>query len=167
MATGVLESSDSLRSFVEGLGIWGPLVYALVSVAAVVFPIVPGGLLVIAAPVLFGTVGGTVLNYVAVCAGSMLNFVIARHVGLSVIERFVAPATVEKYLGWTRSPHATRAFATAIVLPVAPDDLLCYLAGTTRMRCRTFAAVILLGKPWALIAYGLGMSAVLTRVIGW
>jgi uncharacterized membrane protein YdjX (TVP38/TMEM64 family) len=167
LETGVLRSLANLQAFIDGSGAWGPLVFFVVSAASVVFPIVPGGLLVIAGPVLFGPLEGTVLNYLAVCSGSLLNFLIARHVGLSLIERMFRPRTVEKFLGWTRSAHFTRAFAVAIALPVAPDDLLCYIAGTTRMRWRTYVAIILLCKPWAMIAYGLGVSALLLRFLPW
>jgi len=165
--TGVLRSLENLQVFIGSLGAWGPAVFMLASAASVVFPIVPAGLLVIAGPVLFGPIEGTLYNYLAVSAGSLLNFAIARHVGLSLIERIFAPRTVEKFLGWTRSGHFTRAFAVAIVLPVAPDDLLCYIAGTTRMRWRTYVAIILLCKPWALIAYGLGISTLILRFLPW
>lgn len=165
--TGVLSSLARLQTFVDSLGAWGPLAFCLASTASVVFPIVPAGLLVLAGPVLFGPVEGTIYNYVSVCAGSMLNFAIARHVGLSLIERLFTPKLVDKYLGWTRTGHFTRAFAIAIALPVAPDDLLCYLAGTTRMTWRTYATIILTCKPWAIIAYGLGISSALLSLVPW
>lgn len=165
--TGVLRSLENLQVFIESLGVWGPAVFMLASAASVVFPIVPAGLLVIAGPVLFGPIEGTVLNYLAVCAGSLLNFAIARHVGMELIERIFRPRTVEKFLGWTRSGHFTRAFALAIALPIAPDDLLCYIAGTTKMRWRTYVLIILLCKPWALIAYGLGVSTLVLRFLPW
>ncbi|MCT2296903.1 VTT domain-containing protein [Brachybacterium muris] len=164
---GVLRSLENLQGFIDGLGAWGPVAFLVVSAASVVFPVVPGGLLVVAGPVLFGPVEGTVYNYLAVCAGSLLNFTIARHVGMDLIERMFSPKAVEKALGWTRSPHFTRLFATAIALPVAPDDLLCYLAGTTRMTWRTSVLIILTCKPWALITYGLGVSAVLLKFLPW
>ncbi|WP_114855037.1 TVP38/TMEM64 family protein [Brachybacterium sp. YJGR34] len=167
LQTGVLQSLDNLQAFIGSLGHWGPIAFVVVSIASVVVPVVPGGLLVIAGPVLFGAVEGTILNYLGVCAGSLLNFLIARHVGLDLIERLFGTKSIEKVLGWTRGRHFTRAFATAIALPVAPDDLLCYLAGTTRMRWRTYVAIILLAKPWALIAYGLGVSALLLRFLPW
>lgn len=167
MRTGVLETQESLRAFIDSLGAWGATVFAVVSIASVVFPIVPGGLLVLAAPVLFGPVQGSLLNYVAVCTGSFLNFAIARHVGLDLVERLVPEKVVERYLGWTRSPRFTRLFALAIALPIAPDDLLCYLAGTTRMRWRTYATIILLCKPWSILAYGLGVSALIMRFLPW
>src|SRR5699024_1707989 len=167
LETGVLQSLENLQVFIDSLGAWGPVAFLIASAASVVFPIVPAGLLVIAGPVLFGPIEGTIYNYVAVCAGSLLNFAIARHVGLGLIERLFRPRTVEKFLGWTRSGHFARAFAVAIALPIAPDDLLCYIAGTTRMRWRTYVAIILLCKPWALIAYGLGVSALVLRFLPW
>lgn len=167
LQTGVLQSLDNLQAFITSLGAWGPVAFLVVSTASVIFPIVPGGLLVIAGPVLFGAVEGTVYNYLAVCTGSLLNFLIARHVGLALIERIFPARAVEKFLGWTRSTHFTRAFALAIALPVAPDDLLCYIAGTTRMKWRTYVLIILLCKPWALIAYGLGVSALILRFLPW
>lgn len=167
MQTGVLRSLENLQAYMDSLGAWGAIMFLLVSTAAVVFPVIPGGLLVVAGPVLFGPLEGTLYNYIAVCTGSFLNFAIARHVGMALIERLFSPRLVDKYLGWTRSPNFTRAFAVAIALPVAPDDLLCYLAGTTRMTWRTYALVILLCKPWALVAYGLGVSALIMRVLPW
>lgn len=164
---GVLTSLESLRAFITALGAWGPLAFLVITVALVVFPVIPGGLTVIAAPVLFGAVEGIALAYLAVCTGLLLNFTIGRYVGLGLLEKALAPRTVEKYLGWTRRPGFTRAFAAAITVPIAPDDLLCYLAGTTRMRWRTAAVIILLGKPWSLMVYGLGVSAVLLRLLPW
>ncbi len=167
LKAGVLESQAALQDFIRSLGFWGPLVFGFASFATVVFPIVPAGILVLAAPVLFGPINGTIINWLAVCAGSLLNFLIARHVGLALIEQMFSPKTVEKYLGWTRHKNFARAFAIAIVLPVAPDDLLCYLAGTTRMKFSTYAVIILLGKIPTLLAYGLGISALLSTVLHW
>src|SRR5699024_2333728 len=102
---------ENLQVFIASLGAWGPVAFLIASAASVVFPVVPAGLLVIAGPVLFGPIQGTILNYVAVCAGSLLNFAIARHVGLGLIERLFRPRTVERFLGWTRSGRFARAFA--------------------------------------------------------
>lgn len=142
--------------------------YVLASAVAVIaFPLVPGGLLVVAAPVLFGPVEVTILSYLGVCAGSLAAFALARRHGVGLIGRLVGPRALGAMRDRLSGPRATGAFALAIVLPVAPDDLLCYLVGTTRMRARTFALIILLGKPAALIAYGLGVSTLLLHLLPW
>lgn len=167
LQSGVLSSLESLQTYIDSLGAWGPIVFLVVCAALVVFPIIPGGLAVVAGPVLFGAVEGTIFNFIAVCAGLLLNFTIGRHVGLGLIERLFAPRSVEKFLGWTRHAGFTRAFAVAIALPIAPDDLLCYVAGTTRMRWRNFILIILLCKPWSLILYGLGVSTIVLHFLPW
>lgn len=165
--TGVLSSLESLRAFIASLGAWGPIAFMILTVALVVFPVIPGGLTVIAAPVLFGAVEGIALAYVAVCLGLLLNFTIGRYVGLGMLERLLSPRTIEKYLGWTRRPGFARTFAALITVPIAPDDLLGYIAGTTRMRWRTYAAIVLLCKPWSLMLYGLGVSTLVLRLLPW
>lgn len=165
--SGVLSSLANLQAFIGSLGVWGPIAFLVICTALVVFPVVPGGLAVIAAPVLFGPLIGTLYTYIAVCSGLLVNFTIGRYVGLGLIERLFAPRSVEKLLGWTRRRGFTRAFAVAMALPVAPDDLLCYLAGTTRMRWSSAAVLIVLCKPWSLLLYGLGVSALVLQVLPW
>lgn len=167
LQTGVLSSLESLRTYISSLGAWGPVAFLVATAALVMFPVIPGGLTVVAGPVLFGPVWGMLYSYVAVSAGLLLNVTIGKHVGLGLIERAFAPRTVEKLLGWTRGPNFTRAFAVAITLPIAPDDLLSYIAGATHMRWRTAAVIILLGKPWSLLLYGLGVSTILLQILPW
>ena len=38
------------------------------------------------------------------------------------------------------------------------DDFLCYLAGTTKMTWKQFTAVIVLGKPFSIALYSLGLT---------
>lgn len=163
---GIFDSLTALREFIQQLGWFAPAVFMLLQVALVVFPVIPiGGVTVLAAPLLFGPVEGTIYNYVSICAGSLAAFALARRYGMALIQRFVPQRLVEKYLRFTRSPHFTRGFAVAILLPLAPDDILCYFAGTTAMRRRTFVAIILLAKPWAILAYSLGGSALVVHLL--
>ena len=45
-----------------------------------------------------------------------------------------------------------------ILLPLCPDDYFCYLSGITGMSARKFTALILLGKPWCILAYSVAFS---------
>ena len=60
-----------------------------------------------------------------------------------------------------------RLFALAIFFPVAPDDFLCYLAGTTSMTWRRFTTIILLGKPLSIALYSLGLTVLFQQITGW
>ena len=73
-----------------------------------------------------------------------------------------------KYSSWTEQNNRfARLFALAIFFPVAPDDFLCYLAGTTSMTWRRFTAIILLGKPLSIALYSLGLTVLFQQITGW
>ena len=50
---------------------------------------------------------------------------------------------------------------------MAPDDFLCYLAGTTSMTWRRFTTIILLGKPLSIALYSLGLTVLFQQITGW
>ena len=86
-------------------------------------------------------------------------FGIARSLGRSVLYKMFPGKMIEKYLTWTElKGRFLKLFTLAIFLPVAPDDFLCYLAGTTNMTWKQFVTVIFLGKPFSIALYSLGLT---------
>lgn len=61
---------------------------------------------------------------------------------------------------WTENKNFSVLFALAIIFPIAPDDFLCYLAGTTKMTLLKFTLIILLGKPFGIAGYSFGLNVV-------
>lgn len=167
VTSGTLTSVTRLRETVDGFGPWAPVAYAFLGASESLVPVLPGSATLVAAPLIFGPVVGTLAAYVATCLGSTAVFLLTRHVGADLVTARFRPATVERYLGWLGHPSFPRWFAVAIALPLAPDDLLCSLAGLTPMRLRTFLLVILLLKPVTLVAYTWGVLAVLRQVFPW
>ncbi len=168
--SGTFASVGALRDFVEQFGLWAPAVFTVIQATQCVFPVIPGAAGVVAGPILFGPVLGTICNYIGQSIGSFAAFLIARRLGRPLVETRLKSARSRRYLAWLEHPHYIRYFAAAIVLPVAPDDLLCYLTGLTQMRKRTFMLIILLGKPWSIMAYSFGWIAILNYLFpgaGW
>ena len=94
-----------------------------------------------------------------ICAGSLLAFAVARNCGKPLLHLLFSEKTIVRYSRWTEEKNRfARLFALAIFLPVAPDDFLCYLAGTTEMSWRRYTAIILLCKPFAIALYSLGLT---------
>ncbi len=153
----IFTSQDALRSFVGGFGAFGAVVFVLFQAVQVVVPILPGGLGCLAGVLLFGPWLGFVYNYVGICLGSIAAFLLAKLYGRPILSVLFRQETIAKYEGWTNR-HFARWFALAIFFPVAPDDFLCWLAGTTKMTLGRFSAIILLGKPASIALYSLGLS---------
>ena len=153
----IFTSQDALRSFVGGFGAFGAVVFVLFQAVQVVVPILPGGLGCLAGVLLFVPWLGFVYNYVGICLGSVAAFLLAKLYGRPILSVLFRQETIAKYEGWTNR-HFARWFTLAIFFPVAPDDFLCWLAGTTKMTLGRFSAIILLGKPASIALYSLGLS---------
>ncbi|WP_347834900.1 VTT domain-containing protein [Gracilibacillus sp. JCM 18860] len=79
--------------------------------------------------------------------------------GHTVLTLFFKEKLRNKYRSWVEHKQFPLLFGVAIFMPIAPDDFLCYLAGTTKMSFKKFTAIILIGKPLPPIAiYSFGLE---------
>lgn len=125
----------------------------------IVGPIIPGGVSLLGGVVFFGPVAGFIYNYVGICIGSIINFFLARHYGRPFILHIVSEETLDKYMKWTENQNKFNwFFALCILAPAAPDDVLCLLAGLTKMKFWTYFWIIILCKPWTIAAYSIGLQ---------
>lgn len=164
---GLLSSGDALRSYLGQFGPAAAAIFVLFQAVQVVVPILPGGLGCLAGVVLFGPWWGFVYNYLGICAGSLAAFAIARACGRPLLYRMFPRKLIDRYDRWsTEQDRFARWFAFLIFIPVAPDDYLCFLAGTTTIRWQVYTAIILLCKPFSIALYSLGLTVLFQRVLG-
>ncbi len=162
---GLLTDLGALQSWVAGLGIWAAAAFVAFQAIQVVVPVLPGGLGCLAGVILFGPWYGFAYNYVGICAGSLAAFGVARYCGRPLLERMFPRKLLVKYDRWMGHKSFSKWFALAIFLPVAPDDFLCYLAGTTSMRWDQFTFIILTCKPFAIAAYSTGLTVAMNAIL--
>lgn len=163
---GWFTSVESLQELVTRVGMFAPLLFVLLQITQVVIPIIPGGLGCLAGVILFGGLHGFVYNYIGICIGSLLVFAISKSFGQRVMHILFSRQLIHKYQNWTsKKDRFNKMFAWAIFLPVAPDDFLCYLAGTTQMSWRYFTSTILAGKILSIAAYSFGLTVVWQRAV--
>ena len=164
---GILTDEEAMRDFVDRFGIWGPVIFIFLQFAQVIVPCVPGSIGCLMGVIMFGTWRGLLFNYIGICAGSVVVFLIAKHYGRPLMHKVFSEKLIARYEKWTETGNRfTKLFAGAIFFPVAPDDFLCYLAGTTGMKLRTFTTIILLGKPLSIFIYSLGLNLIFEAVLG-
>lgn len=164
---GLFDSKEALTSCISRFGWAGPAVFITFQAVQVVIPILPGGLGCLAGVILFGVWKGFWYNYIGICAGSLAAFAIARACGRPLLESVFPAKMIEKYDRWMGSgSRFAKWFAFLIFIPVAPDDYLCFLAGTTRIGWRLYTAIILLCKPVSIALYSLGLTVVAQNLLG-
>lgn len=165
---GLFTSQERLKEYLSQFGVAGPLVFILFQVVQVVIPVLPVGVGYLAGALMFGSAMGFLYSYIGICIGSILAFLIGRNFGRKLLDRLFKAEQIEKYDIWTlKKNRFIKLFALAICLPIAPDDLLCYLAGTTKMRFYTFVAIILLGKPFTIAMYSFGLMTIFNYIPSW
>lgn len=165
---GVLTSLDSLHKYIAGYGSLSGVFFLVFQAVQVVLPILPGGLGCLVGVLAFGAMKGFVFNYVGIVIGSLAAFALSRTYGRPLLYRMFSTGTIEKYDQWMeKKGRFARWLAILIFMPVAPDDYLCFLAGTTTMSWRTFSTIILLGKPFSIALYSLGLATIFTHFIPW
>jgi len=166
LSSGIFQSPETFSQFMQRHRIIAPIVFILAQTIQVMIPIMPFGLGCVAGVIAFGPVMGFVYNYIGVCAGSIIAFFVARRFGTPFIERLIGQKNMQKCTQWLqkRKKSFDVMFGIAIFLPAAPDDQLCLLAGVSPMKASRFCSIILIGKPFTLILYSLGVTSVITLI---
>ena len=120
-------------AWVEGLGVWGPLVFILGYVAAVV-AFAPGALLTLAAGAIFGLLEGVVYVFVAAMLGSGAAFLVSRYLARAPVERRLAKnprfAAIDRAVG----EQGRKIVFLLRLSPAFPFNLLNYGLGLTNVR---------------------------------
>lgn len=154
-----VRSLDTLRAYIAGSAPYSHLLFFLVQFMSVVLAPIPSNFVAAAGGVLFGTGPAFAITFSAVVTGSLLTFSLSRALGRDFADRLVSRKLSEKYQAvlHTKAP----VFLTlAFLFPFFPDDMLCILAGLTRLSFRRFVLIVLLTRPWGLLfAAALGGSS--------
>lgn len=161
---GIFTSQSRISAMISSIGIGGLIFFTIIQIVQVVIPIIPGGVSCLAGVLLFGAWTGFLCNYIGICLGSLIAFALSKSYGRPLLKRIFGSKLIARYDGWTKNKEKfDKLFALAIFLPVASDDFLCYLAGTTAMSYRRFICIILLGKPLAIATYSLPLNSLLLK----
>ena len=159
---GHFSSVPAFRAYVLRFGALGPVVLAAVQAIQVILPVLPGFLGCAVGAALFGPAGGFVCNYIGISAGSIIAYFLARKYGVSIVKSLFKEKTYQKWEAWIgRQKYFPLALFMAILLPLFPDDFFCYFSGLTTMKPRRFIWIILIGKPWCILAYSLIFGGIL------
>lgn len=163
---GIFRDLNTLRAYVDKAGMFGPAIFILVQLLQIVIPFIPGGVAASAGVVIFGPLQGFCLNYLGNALGSMMSFGLARHYGHDFVHDKVNPAIWQKYFRWLDNKKIfLRLFAIMILLPFAPDDALCMLAGISGISWLQFLFCILIFKIPTLLVYSFAVIGADTFIL--
>lgn len=158
-AGGYFNSVDTLRSYIGSFGIWAPLILTLIQLLLAVLPICPSFTGCVVGAALFGAAGGFWTNYIGISAGSIAAFALAKRFGVQLVNKMLPMQKYEAYIEKiNRSKSYPKLLFLAILLPMAPDNFLCYFSGLVNMPAKKFITIIITAKPWCILVYSIFFS---------
>lgn len=150
---------EKFRSWIEGFGIWGRLVFIIMSVVQIIFAIIPGEPLEIAAGYAFGAIEGTILCVIASLVGGVIIFAFVRKFGKKIVEFFYPVEKINelKFLKDTKKLNLLAFFI--FLLPGTPKDLFVYFLGLTKIDISAFLLTVSVGRLPSIITSTVGGNA--------
>jgi len=147
---------DAVATTMGQIGIWGPITLFALFVFQVFLAFIPGQALMVACGYLYGFWGGFLLSWFSLVVGGELAFVLARRYGRSFAERWVSPQALSR---WDKAAEGQGVtfFSLSLVLPLVPNDAMCYVAGLGTISRPRFITANMLGR---------GMACALTSAAG-
>lgn len=121
------------REWISSFGIWGKAVFIGLAALQVVLAVIPGGPVQIASGYTFGIIEGSVLCVIGIQLGSAVAFLLARHLGVKVIELFFSKEKIESLSFLKDSKKLDLIVFICFLIPGAPKDLLTYVCGITKI----------------------------------
>jgi len=158
---GVGERLADLRAWIAGLGSWGPLVFVLIYILAVILAL-PGSAITIAGAALFGSVWGVILVSIASTIGASIGFLISRYLARDFIVRKLADSEKFKKLDQLTREHGAIIVAITRLVPLFPFNFLNYGFGLTGVRFWTYVFWSWLCMLPGTILYVVGTDAIVS-----
>jgi uncharacterized membrane protein YdjX (TVP38/TMEM64 family) len=150
-------SAEQFRSWVEGLGAWGPIAYVLAQAAQVVVVPIPGTLFPSVGALAFGPWPALGLALAGLALGSALVFLLARRWGRPLAVRLAGEERIDRY-GAVITARGGLLLWLVFLLPLLPDDAVCLVAGLSTISFRRFMVIATVGRLPAVAAGVFGMA---------
>jgi len=147
---------EAITTSMQQAGLWGPIILFILFVLQVFLAFIPGQALMVASGYLYGFWGGFLLSWLSLVVGGEIAYVLARKSGRPFAERWVSPAILER---WKKAAdgQGIAFFAISLVMPLVPNDAMCYVAGLGTISHTRFSIANLLGR---------GMACIITSAVG-
>ena len=147
----VLRDEKLFKEYLQKTGVWMPLLYMLLQFLQVVVLPIPSIVSTIAGIALFGAFKTLIYSFIGIVLGSFLAFWIGRKLGNKAVSWMVGEDTLKKWQKKLKGKD-NLFLSLMFLLPLFPDDILCFLAGLSTMSWGYFTGIIILSRILALSA---------------
>lgn len=165
---GIFRSTTSLQRFIQQFGEYAVVIFILLQIIQVIIPILPGGISSVAGLLMFGNGWGLLYSCIGLIIGEAIGFLLVRYYGVSFVQLILSPKKYQKFdqLLTQKTKDIKKVLYLTMLIPFAPDDLVCLVAGLTKISFKEYIQIVLLLKPWSVGAYSLIMLYLFQKAQG-
>lgn len=138
---GKINSVEALRQYIQKAGKLAALIFIIFSFLQVVLLPVPGSVAVAAGTAMFGPFKCSVYSFIGIVLGSLTAFAVGRLVGYKAVCWIVGQDSLDKWLEKLKGKDYL-ILSLMFLLPMFPDDILCFIAGLSSMTWPYFIVMI-------------------------
>ncbi len=142
---GTVNSVDALREYISRSGSIAPLIYIAFCFLQVVLLPVPGSVAVAVGVAMFGPLKCAVYSFIGIFTGSLIAFLIGRWIGYKAVCWIVGKDSIDKWLKKLKGKDYL-ILSVMFLLPMFPDDVLCFVAGLSSMTAGYFVVMIFITR---------------------
>lgn len=136
-----INSVEALREYIEGAGSLASIIYIVFSFLQVVLLPIPGSVAVAVGVAMFGPLKCAVFSFIGIVLGSVTAFAIGRWIGYKAVCWIVGKESLDKWLKKLKGKDYL-ILSLMFLLPLFPDDILCFVAGLSSMTWPFFLVMI-------------------------
>ncbi|MEA5418974.1 TVP38/TMEM64 family protein [Spirulina sp. CCNP1310] len=137
---------------IEQLGIWGPVVFILLYIAATVF-FLPGSILTLGAGVVFGVVQGSIWVSIASTLGATAAFLVGRYGARQWVAQQIEGKPKFKAIDGAVAQEGWKIVGLLRLSPIFPFNLLNYGLGVTQVSLRDYFFASWIGMMPGTVMY--------------
>ena len=147
-----------LRSSIERVGPFAPVIFFLLNVVQIVVAPIPGYPVQVLGGILFGFIPGSIYTVGGMVAGGTLAAWLGRRLGRPWLKKRLGAETLAY---WSETAHIDSFWTWWIILLIPLGDVPYFIAGLGRIRLSTFALAILTSRgPFTVLIVWTGDSVI-------
>ncbi len=138
-------SVNSFRDYISGFGKSAVLIFILIQFLQVVILPIPSLITVGTGVLMFNPLFGAIYSAIGIILGSITSFFMGKLFGSKLIIWLFGEKSLNKGLALIKGKDKI-ALSFMFLLPLFPDDLLCFIAGVVKMKNKDFCIIVFLTR---------------------
>ena len=147
----LIKDPKQLEEFLKRAGWWMPTLYILLQYLQVTILPIPSIVSTLVGVAVFGALKASLYSFIGIFLGSLTAFYLGRKLGKKTVSWIVGKEDLSKWQKKLKGKD--KLFLTSMfLLPMFPDDVLCFIAGLSSMSNRYFLIMIAVTRIISILA---------------